>query len=148
MFDLQNGPTFAQLEQLIRGGKLVEYLIGLDEFTPPSLHPQLTYNRWNRLIDYYRDPTTNPNIKQIIQQSLVSMFDSRDLRQQSCSLQLNRILNLEDLRPKLLEFAEPGKLKEQPEPIRSEILYLAKKLRINELEDEWSKLPPSLPGDM
>ena len=124
-------PVVCELERVIAEDQLIAFILGQGEFSPLTPYPEEVYNRWDQLERYYRMLDDDSNGRQIIKETILTLFDHPDGATKSASLILSRLLCIEEIEAKISELIQQRKFDALPLHVQTELLFTATKLQLD-----------------
>jgi len=128
---LREDPIVCELERVIAEDQLVAFILGQGEVSPLTPYPEQDYNRWDQLERYYRMLDDDSKERQIIKETVLTLFDYPDGATKSASLTLSRLLCIKEIEAKISELIQQSKFDDLPLYVQTGLLLTATKLQLD-----------------
>ena len=127
--------------------ELRAFIVGTGQFENKRGDPQVDYNRWNQLRDYYHRLADESTEKRMIRQTIVDLIDDPAPEAKDASASLSRVLEFQELSERIVALAQRAEFCELPQIVREEILHAAAHFEVAQLSGcivesmvSWNKL--------
>ena len=119
-----------KLEVILREKKLRNYILGLGEFY--TIRPDVDYNRWLKIKDFYKNPLTQAQEKAYVEEVIGELFSSQESQEQHVGVLLSRVLSLPNTKEKIINLMLDKGFQGLSQRVKDELCYSASLLQIHE----------------
>lgn len=120
-------------EKIIAKNNLSDFILGQGDFT--KHRPEDFYAQWDRLRRYYKKRATPFHIKEQIKATVLCLFDSPDAISKEVSLDLCRVMNIYEIREKIILFLKGETFEKLDSRLQNNLMQAVAYFEIDELKD-------------